>query len=138
MKDLVFKLIESEKKRQSEGLELIPSENYVSSAVLSAMGSILTNKYSEGYPIFTGLGALRRVCGTLAPGKSAGASTVGGSEDGQRRQGLRQPWSEGAAHVQRRPPVALCLPVAAEALGVGGGGVCGAGPSVASRSEERR
>lgn len=61
MEDLVFKLIESEKKRQSEGLELIPSENYVSSAVLSAMGSILTNKYSEGYPSFTGLGYNKRV-----------------------------------------------------------------------------
>ncbi|MBM3264006.1 MAG: serine hydroxymethyltransferase [candidate division Zixibacteria bacterium] len=39
-----------ERKRQREGIELIPSENYVSSAVLEAMGSILTNKYSEGYP----------------------------------------------------------------------------------------
>lgn len=37
-------------KRQSEGIELIPSENYVSPAVLEAMGSIFTNKYSEGYP----------------------------------------------------------------------------------------
>lgn len=36
--------------RQKEGLEMIPSENYVSEAVLLAMGSILTNKYSEGYP----------------------------------------------------------------------------------------
>lgn len=51
-RDLVFDLIETEKKRQSEGLELIPSENYVSEAVLKAMGSILTNKYSEGYPNF--------------------------------------------------------------------------------------
>lgn len=50
MADQVFELIEAEKKRQSEGLELIPSENYVSPAVLEAMGSILTNKYSEGYP----------------------------------------------------------------------------------------
>lgn len=48
--DEVFKLIGQEKKRQSEGLELIPSENYVSEAVLEAMGSVLTNKYSEGYP----------------------------------------------------------------------------------------
>ena len=40
----------SELTRQQEGLELIPSENYVSEAVLEAMGSILTNKYSEGYP----------------------------------------------------------------------------------------
>ena len=52
MKDLVFDLIENEKKRQREGLELIPSENYVSEGVLMAMGSVLTNKYSEGYPAF--------------------------------------------------------------------------------------
>jgi len=57
MKDKVFDLIENEKKRQSEGLELIPSENCVSAAVLEAMGSILTNKYSEGYPHFDGIGA---------------------------------------------------------------------------------
>lgn len=55
MKDLVFNLIGQEKKRQSEGLELIPSENYVSKDVLEAMGSILTNKYSEGYPSFEGV-----------------------------------------------------------------------------------
>lgn len=55
MADLVFKLIDEEKKRQKEGLELIPSENYVSKAVLEAMGSVLTNKYSEGYPSFEGL-----------------------------------------------------------------------------------
>ena len=46
----VYKAIVGEQKRQNEGLELIPSENYVSRAVLEAMGSILTNKYSEGYP----------------------------------------------------------------------------------------
>ena len=51
-KDVVFKLIDEEKTRQTEGLELIPSENYVSKAVLEAMGSVLTNKYSEGYPAF--------------------------------------------------------------------------------------
>lgn len=56
MQDYIFTLIEKEKKRQNEGLELIPSENYVSTAVLAAMGSILTNKYSEGYPNFTGIG----------------------------------------------------------------------------------
>ena len=55
MKNLVFNLINSEKTRQSEGLELIPSENYVSADVLKAMGSILTNKYSEGYPSFKGI-----------------------------------------------------------------------------------
>ena len=56
MKDPVFDLIESEKTRQKEGLELIPSENYVSADVLKAMGSVLTNKYSEGYPSFEGIG----------------------------------------------------------------------------------
>ena len=44
------KLIKNEEKRQREGLELIPSENYVSEDVLKANGSIFTNKYSEGYP----------------------------------------------------------------------------------------
>jgi glycine hydroxymethyltransferase len=43
-------LIRAEEQRQREGLELIPSENYVSRDVLAAMGSIFTNKYSEGYP----------------------------------------------------------------------------------------
>ena len=43
-------LISAEEKRQREGLELIPSENYVSQEVLRAMGSVFTNKYSEGYP----------------------------------------------------------------------------------------
>ena len=59
MQDPIFDLINNEKKRQSEGLELIPSENYVSPAVLEAMGSILTNKYSEGYPYFDGTGVGR-------------------------------------------------------------------------------
>lgn len=48
--DIVAALIAAEEKRQREGLELIPSENYVSRDVLTAMGSIFTNKYSEGYP----------------------------------------------------------------------------------------
>lgn len=53
MKDnKIFDLIEAEKQRQREGLELIPSENYVSREVLEAMGSVFTNKYSEGYPGF--------------------------------------------------------------------------------------
>jgi glycine hydroxymethyltransferase len=46
----VAELIAAEEKRQREGLELIPSENYVTRDVLDAMGSIFTNKYSEGYP----------------------------------------------------------------------------------------
>ena len=47
---MVFDLIEKERKRQLEGLELIASENFVSQEVLNAMGSVLTNKYAEGYP----------------------------------------------------------------------------------------
>jgi glycine hydroxymethyltransferase len=46
----VHEIIEKEKVRQRDEIELIASENYVSEAVLEAMGSILTNKYSEGYP----------------------------------------------------------------------------------------
>lgn len=46
----VFDAIAGEARRQAEGLELIPSENYVSKEVREASGSILTNKYSEGYP----------------------------------------------------------------------------------------
>ena len=50
-KDLqLFDLIKKEKERQSSGLELIASENYVSDQVMEAMGSICTNKYAEGYP----------------------------------------------------------------------------------------
>ena len=46
----IYNLIKKELGRQQHGLEMIPSENNVSKAVLQAMGSILTNKYSEGYP----------------------------------------------------------------------------------------
>ena len=46
----VFQTLEGEETREREGLELIPSENYVSKAVREAQGSIFTNKYSEGYP----------------------------------------------------------------------------------------
>lgn len=48
--DALQKLIIGEEKRQREGLELIPSENYVSRDVLTALGSVFTNKYSEGFP----------------------------------------------------------------------------------------
>ena len=50
MASKVFKLIEEEAYRQKYGLEMIPSENYTSEEVMKAMGSILTNKYSEGFP----------------------------------------------------------------------------------------
>ncbi|HZW78564.1 MAG TPA: serine hydroxymethyltransferase [Flavobacteriaceae bacterium] len=46
----IFELIEDEKQRQTNGLELIASENFVSDQVMQAAGSILTNKYAEGYP----------------------------------------------------------------------------------------
>ncbi len=46
----IFSLIQQEFNRQSEGIELIASENFVSTQVLEAMGSVLTNKYAEGYP----------------------------------------------------------------------------------------
>jgi glycine hydroxymethyltransferase len=47
---VIFDLINEEKNRQMHGIELIASENFVSEQVLKAMGSVLTNKYAEGYP----------------------------------------------------------------------------------------
>lgn len=47
---IIFDLIEKEKQRQTHGIELIASENFVSQDVMNAMGSVLTNKYAEGYP----------------------------------------------------------------------------------------
>jgi glycine hydroxymethyltransferase len=47
---IIFDLISDEKERQTNGLELIASENYVSAQVMEAAGSVLTNKYAEGYP----------------------------------------------------------------------------------------
>ena len=46
----LYKLIEQEKRRQYQGIELIASENFVYKYVLDCLGSVLTNKYSEGYP----------------------------------------------------------------------------------------
>ena len=50
--------IRNETRRQAEGLELIASENFVSTAILEAVGSVMTNKYAEGYP---GQALLRRL-----------------------------------------------------------------------------
>lgn len=50
MQDPIFDLIEKERLRQTHGIELIASENFVSDNVMKAMGSVLTNKYAEGYP----------------------------------------------------------------------------------------
>src|SRR5437868_14006004 len=46
----IYAAIENERRRQVEKIELIASENYTSQAVLEAVGSVLTNKYAEGYP----------------------------------------------------------------------------------------
>jgi glycine hydroxymethyltransferase len=46
----VFAAIQAEEHRQEDGLEMIASENYTSAAVMQAVGSVLTNKYAEGYP----------------------------------------------------------------------------------------
>lgn len=46
----IFDLIAKERERQTKGLELIASENFVSDQVMEAMGSVMTNKYAEGYP----------------------------------------------------------------------------------------
>ncbi len=50
MSDSIFQLIEDERNRQISGIELIASENFASPSVIKAMGSVLTNKYAEGYP----------------------------------------------------------------------------------------
>src|SRR5579864_8434033 len=46
----IYELVKAEEKRQRDVLEMIPSENYTSRAVMEALGTVLTNKYSEGYP----------------------------------------------------------------------------------------
>ena len=46
----IFDIIHKELNRQREGIELIASENFTSLQVMQAMGSVLTNKYAEGYP----------------------------------------------------------------------------------------
>ena len=46
----IFELIKAEKERRIDGIELIASENFVSDQVMEAAGSVLTNKYAEGYP----------------------------------------------------------------------------------------
>ena len=48
--DAIFSLVDQEFERQRDGLELIASENFTSRAVMEAVGSVLTNKYAEGYP----------------------------------------------------------------------------------------
>ncbi len=59
----IKEIIEKEMLRQKDGLELIASENYVSKDVLNAVGSILTNKYAEGYPTALSYGGCEFVVG---------------------------------------------------------------------------
>ena len=77
----VFDLISEERNRQMHGIELIASENFVSDEVMEAMGSVLTNKYAEGYPAARYYGgcqvvdkvenlAIERVCKPPPPSKS--------------------------------------------------------------------
>ena len=56
------KALNLEKKRQQNNIELIASENYVSKAILELQGSILTNKYAEGYPSKRYYGGARQPC----------------------------------------------------------------------------
>src|SRR5258707_2787179 len=75
----IAELLRDEARRQATGLELIPSENLVSEAVLEAMGSIFTNKYAEGYPgkrYYGGGGCVytkRRTTIDIAPGQNRSA-----------------------------------------------------------------
>src|SRR5206468_3581629 len=64
----VWQAIDAERRRQQDGLEMIASENYTSPAVLAAQGSVLTNKYAEGYPGRRYYGGCEHVdvCETLA------------------------------------------------------------------------
>ena len=57
----IFDYIEEEQRRQNNNIELIASENFVSQGVLEAVGSILTNKYAEGYPSRRYYGGCRNV-----------------------------------------------------------------------------
>ena len=58
----IFDLIQQEKERQLRGIELIASENFVSPEVMEAAGSVLTNKYAEGYPGKRYYGGCQIVC----------------------------------------------------------------------------
>ena len=63
MKSRVFEIIAAEQARQNSTVELIASENFVSENVMKAVGSCLTNKYSEGYPAHRAMGNQGRYYG---------------------------------------------------------------------------
>src|SRR3989442_5849944 len=95
----VYEAIENERRRQVEKIELIASENYTSAAVMEAVGSVLTNKYAEGYPG-------RRYYGGWGRGGRAGKPAPA------RAQGLS--WSP---HPHRPPPARAPADTAACAAG---------------------
>ena len=68
----IAEVITAEMKRQNSHIELIASENWVSKAVMAAMGSPLTNKYAEGYQRMSQVAFLRIVCKCTASFRSAG------------------------------------------------------------------
>src|ERR1044072_5272492 len=72
--------IQNETQRQAEGLELIASENFVSRAILEAAGSVMTNKYAEGYPGKRYYGGGGFGGGAGAPGVPRGQGMFGGAE----------------------------------------------------------
>src|SRR3989454_10573084 len=74
----IYRILAAERRRQREGVELIPSENYVSEAVLDAMGTIFTNKYSEGYPGRRYYGGNENVDDVERPAPERGRRPFGG------------------------------------------------------------
>ena len=85
----IARAVDNERRRQNDGLELIASENFVSKAVLEAAGSVLTNKYAEGYPGKRYYGGCEfvDVAETLA---IARAKALFGADHA--RQGQSEPW----------------------------------------------
>src|SRR2546423_5035738 len=83
----IFSAIENERRRQVEKIELIASENYTSAAVMEATGSVLTNKYAEGYPG-------RRYYGGGEWGDVAAPPFI---------QGAKRAFCAGPAHAQPHP-----------------------------------
>ncbi len=82
---MLVDIIEHEKNRQWKGLELIPSENFVSSSVMEAVGSVMTNKYSEGYPgesLLLGGGLFSRALPSLEVQKGVSLDGWGGGGGG--------------------------------------------------------
>src|SRR5262245_63399865 len=73
----VARILAQEARRQRDGLELIASENYVSRAVLEAQGSVLTNKYAEGYPGNSYYGGCEYVDMVEKLGRDRGKEVVG-------------------------------------------------------------